>query len=160
MEYPADKYNIESIHLSSSNDAQIVLSNMNWARRIAKYIVEDGRVFEDLDITYPFSVSDLNKRVSEISDELGMRNVQGARVLSEFEQADVLERIVVQGMNKLRFKYQLGKLTDAFGDAINAPMESRFVFDAEKDYGVNDCEGKSRPPWRGARKGIVQGAAY
>lgn len=155
MEYPTDKFEIESIKLSSSNDAQIVIGNMNWARRIAKYIVEDGRIFEDLDISFPFNASDLNKRVSEVSLELGMRNVQGARVMAEFENADLLERIVVQGMNKLRFKYKLGQLTEAFGAAISAPMESRFVFDAEKDFGPNTCDGSTRPPWRGAKKGIV-----
>lgn len=155
MNYPATKFEVESIKLSSSNDAQIVIGNMNWARRIAKYIVEDGRIFEDLDITFPFNASDLNKRVTEVSQELGMRNVQGARVMAEFENADVLERIVVQGMNKLRFKYKLGQLTDVFGEAISAPMESRFVFDAEKDFGPNECDGSTRPVWRGAKKGIV-----
>jgi hypothetical protein len=58
-------------------------------------------------------------------------------------------------MNKLRFKYKLGQLTEAFGAAISAPMESRFVFDAEKDFGPNTCDGSTRPPWRGAKKGIV-----
>lgn len=160
MDMEADKFEIESIRFSSSNDAQIVMSNMNWARRIAKFIIEDGRIFEDLDITYPFSVSDLNKRVAEVSQELGMRNVQGARVLAEFEHADVLERVALKGMNKLRFKYELGQLTDAFGESINAPMESKFLFDAEKDYGANTCDGSTRPPWRGAKKGIVQEARF
>lgn len=160
MEFPANKYEVESIKHSSSNDAQIVISNMNWARRIAKHIVEDGRIFEDLDITYPFSVSDLNKRVTEVSLELGMRNVQGSRVMAEFDHADTLERVVVGGMNKLRFKYKIGTLTDVFGEAISAPLQPRFVFDAEKDYGPNDCDGLTRPPWRGARKGIVQEAKF
>lgn len=159
MDYPTDKYEVESIKKSSSNDAQIVISNMNWARRIAKYIIEDGRIFEDLDITYPFSVSDLNKRVTEVSQELGMRNVQGSRVMTEFENADVLERIVTGGMNKLRFKYHLGKLTDAFGAATSAPMESKFVF-SEEDYGDNNNDGKNRKPWRGARKGVVQESSF
>ncbi len=160
MEYPTDKFQVESIKRSSSNDAAIVISNMNWARRIAKFIVEDGRIFEDLDISYPFTISDLNRRVAEVSQELGMRNVQGARVLAEFEHADVLEKVVIGGMKKLRFKYKIGQLTDAFGEAINAPMESKFMFDPEKDYGVNDCDGKKRPPWKGARVGIVQEAKF
>jgi len=156
MEYPVDKFEVESIKHSSSNDAQIVISNMNWARRIAKFIIEDGRIFEDLDLTYPFSMSDLNKRVSEVALELGMRSVQGARVLAEFDNADVLERVVLQGMNKLRFKYKLGQTTAVFGEAISAPMDSRFVFDTEKDFGLNDCTGSTRPKWRGAKMGVVQ----
>jgi hypothetical protein len=156
LEYDTDKFEVESIKRSSSNDAAIVISNMNWARRIAKFIVEDGRIHEDMDISYPFTVSDLNRRVAEVSQELGMRNVQGARVLAEFEHADVLEKIVSGGQKKLRFKYKIGQLTEEFGEYINAPMESRFVFDAEKDYGPNDCDGKSRPPWRGAKTGIVK----
>ena len=158
LEYEVDKFQIESIHRSSSNDAAIVISNMNWARRIAKHIIEDGRIHEDLDITYPFTVSDLNRRVAEVRDELGMRNVQGARVLAEFENADVLEKIITGGQKKLRFKYKLGQLTEVFGEAINAPMESGFVFDPDKDFGPNECDGKSRPAWRGAKKGIVQQA--
>lgn len=155
LEYPTDKFEVESIKHSSSNDAQIVVANMNWARRIAKHIIEDGRIFDDLDISFPFTVSDLNRRVAEVSQELGMRNVQGSRVLAEFENAGVIEKIVTGGMRKLRFTHKIGSLTELFGEAINAPMEPKFVFDAEKDYGRNDCDGSTRPAWKGA-KGIVQ----
>lgn len=160
IEYPTDKFEVESIRHSSSGDAQIVMSNMNWARRIAKHIIEDGRIFEDLDITYPFTVSDLNRRVYEASQELGLRNVQGARVLAEFEHAGVLEKITVQGMRKLRFTQKLGSLTTAFGEAIGAPMESRYVLDPEKDFGKNECDGSTRPAWRGQKPGIVAGSMF
>lgn len=155
LDMEVDKYEIESIKHSSSGDSQIVLSNMNWARRVAKYIIEDGRIFEDLDITYPFAVSDLNKRVSEVSLELGLRNVQGTRVLAEFEAAGVLEKVVVKGQRFLRFTHKIATLTDMFGKAINAPMEAKFVFEPS-DEGANDCDGSTRPRWKGARRGIVE----
>lgn len=155
LDIEVDKYELESIKHSSSGDSQIVLSNMNWARRIAKYIIEDGRIFEDIDISYPFGVSDLNKRVAEVSMELGLRNVQGVRVLAEFEHAGVIEKVVVRGQRMLRFTHKIATLTEMFGHAINAPMEAKFVFDAS-DEGLNDCDGTKVPKWKGARKGVVE----
>jgi hypothetical protein len=154
MTMPVTKEEVETIRHSSSTDAQIVLSNMTWSRRIAKYIIEDGRIHEDLDLTYPFTVSDLNKRVTEVSLELGLRNVQGARVLAEFEQAGVIEKVTLGGQRKLRFINKLGTTTDLFGAAISATLEPRFEFDKDADYGKNDCDGTTRPMWRGSKGGV------
>jgi hypothetical protein len=158
MEFETDKYEVESIKHSSSTDSVIVTANMTWSRRIARFIIEEGRIFEDLDITYPFTASDLNRRVSEVGTELGLRNVQSARVISEFEQADVIEKVVVGGAKKLRFKHKLGTLTEAFGAAIGVELESHFILDKNKDYGPNDCDGSTRPPWKGNKRGVVQEA--
>jgi hypothetical protein len=155
MEYPADKYAIESIKHSSGGDSAILIANMGWARKIAIAIVEDGRIFDDLDISYPFTLSDFNKRVVEVEKELGMRNVQGARVMAEFEGAGVIERIVVGGAKKLRFTDRIGSLTEKLSKVFSVEIEPRYVFDEKKDYGPNDCDGSARPAWKGARKGIV-----
>lgn len=159
MNMELDRYEIESIKHSSSSDPSIVLSNMSWARRVAKHIIEDGRIFEDLDISFPFTVSDLFKRVGEVCKELGMRDVQGARVLAEFDDAGVLEKVVVQGQKKLRFTHKIGSLTDIFGAAISTPLDTRFEF-KETDYGENDCDGSTRPPWKGARPGVVASTRF
>lgn len=149
-----DKFEVESIKHSSSADAQIVIGNMSWSRRIAKYIIEDGRVHEDLDLTYPFTVPELNRRVVDVCRELGMSNVQGSHILAEFESAGVLEKIVVSGQKKLRFTHKLGSLTQLFGVAIGVDLESRYEF-TEKDMGPNDCDGSTRPAWRGGKLGVV-----
>lgn len=154
MDRPVDRHSIESIKHSSSSDASIILSNMNWARRIAKHIIEDGRIFEDLDITFPFTISDLNRRVIEVCKELGMANVQGSRILAEFQAADITESIVVGGQKKLRFKYKIATLTEAFGAAISVPLEARYVFTPD-DEGANTCDGTTRPNWRGMKRGVV-----
>jgi hypothetical protein len=145
---------VESIQHSSSNDASIVDSNMSYARRVAKYIVESGRIFEDLDISFPFGQVDLFKRVSEACKELGLQPVQGARVLAEFMEADVIETIVAKGSRKMRFRWKIGSLHEHFGASISSKLEPQFEF-TESDMGLNDCDGSTRPPFKGAKLGVV-----
>jgi hypothetical protein len=156
MRRKCDRHQIESIKYSSSGDASIVLSNMGWARRVAKHIIEDARVFEDLDITFPFTINDLNKRVAEVTRELGMSNIQGARVLAEYQSAGVIESIVIGGQKKLRFTHKIATLSKLYGDAISVPLEARYVF-TEQDEGKNECDGSTRPVWKGAKKSVVAG---
>lgn len=160
MTLETSRHELESIRYSSSGDATIVLSNMSWARRIAKYIIEDGRIYEDLDITYPFTLPDFNKRVVEVCRELGMQNVQGARVLAEYQDAGIIEPVAIKGQRKLRFTHKIGSLTDLFGKAISAPLDARFEFDAEADFGRNECDETTRPPWKGQKPGIVAGSRF
>lgn len=159
MNMEVSKSEVESIKESSSNDAGIVLHNMSWTRRVAKYIIEDGRIFDDLDISFPFTISDLNKRVGEVSMELGFRSMQGAHILAEYEQAGLLERVTVGGMKKLRFREKIGSLTASFGKAISLDLDSKFLFD-ENDFGPNTCDGSTRPPWKGMKRGVVQEAKF
>ena len=159
MNRKVNRHTIESIKYSSSSDASIVLSNMGWARRIAKHIIEDGRIFDDLDITYPFTITDLNKRVGEVTKELGMSNVQGSRVLAEYQSAGVIEPVIVSGQKKLRFTHKIATLSKLFGDAISVPLELRYIF-TEDDEGVNECNGTTRPNWKGAKKGVVAEAKF
>lgn len=155
MDLPADKYEIESIKYSSSTESHIVLSNMNWARRVAKHIIEEGRIHEDLDISYPFTPPELFRRVGEVCKELGMPNVQGARILAEYEDHGLLEKVICGGQRKMRFVCRIGELNKRYGEAIGAPLEERFVFKLERDFGPNDCDGSVRVPWLGAKKGVV-----
>jgi hypothetical protein len=160
LSLPTDKFDVESIKYSSSSDSSIVLSNMSWARRIAKHIVEDGRILEDLDITYPFTMTDLNKRVGEVALEMGMRNVQAARVHAEFDAAGILETVIIGGMRKMRVTHKLGELVQLFGAAISVELEQRYIFDASKDFGLNLNDGKERTPWRGGKLGVVQSGKF
>lgn len=154
MDYSVNRHELESIKHSSSSDSLVVLSNMGWPRRIAKYIIEDGRIYDDLDISYPFTMPDLFKRVREACQELGMRDVQGARVYQEFEDAGVLEKITVGGQKKLRFRWRIATLQERFGAVIGAPVESRWEF-LPIDYGENDNDGSKRLLWKGSKPGVV-----
>jgi hypothetical protein len=157
MEFETSKYEVESIKYSSSTDSAIVLSNMSWPRRIAKYIIEDARIHEDLDITYPFTMGDLNRRVGELCKEMGLKNVQAARVLNEFEMAGVIEKVVMpDGVKRMRFVSKLGTLLEEFGEAISVQLEKNYKLDSKKDYGRNENDGSERKAWRGAKKGVVQ----
>lgn len=154
LDLPCTRHELESIKYSSSADSAVVLSNMGWPRRIAKYIIEDGRIYDDLDISFPFGVPDLFRRVREVCQELGMRDVQGARVLQEFEDAGILDKITVGGQKKLRFKYRIATLQDHFGKIIGTPLDIRWEF-KDDDYGENDNDGSQRRSWKGAKLGIV-----
>jgi hypothetical protein len=150
---PTDRHFLENTELSSSTDSEVIASNMSWARRIAKYIIEDGRIFEDADISLPFAIPDLNKRVVEICRELGMGSVHGQRVLSEFKEAGLLESHTENGRNYLRFKYKIGTLTEQFGLAVSAVMEPRFLF-TEADMGPNDTTLAKPKAWKGLNNRI------
>jgi hypothetical protein len=147
------RHELEDIGLSSATDSDIVVSNMSWARRVAKYIIEDGRIYEDGDISMPFTLPDFNKRVNEVSQELGLRGVHGQRVLAELRESGILEPYTEKGKNYLRFKFKIGTLTDLFGSHISANMEPRFQF-TEDDRGANDTTLSSPKPWKGLNRAI------
>lgn len=152
---PVNKHDIEDTKHSSAFDNDIVISNMSWPRRVAKYIIEDGRIFEDLDLTTPFQAPDLNRRVNSVCEELGMRGVHGQRVLSEFKDAGVIEQYVEKGRIYWRFKHKLGTATEMFGAAISAKLEPRFEFN-ENDMGENDTTMEKPMPWRGLNQAIYR----
>jgi hypothetical protein len=142
------RHEIEDTGDSSANDSDIVASNMSWPRRVAKYIIEDGRIYEDADITLPFQIPDLNKRVNEVCLELGFRNVHGQRVLAEFKDAGLLEQHAENGRILWRFKYKLATLTETYGSHISVDMEPRFAF-TDDDKGMNDTTLANPKPWKG-----------
>lgn len=150
MNFPVKCHELESIKYSSSADQSIVVANMGWPRRIAKYILEDGRIHDDLDISYPFSVPDLFRRVQDVCQELGMRGVQGMRVMQEFEDAGVLDKVTINGQKRLRFRWRIATLQENFGKVISAQLEQRYEF-KEDDYGENTNDGTERRPWKGAK---------
>jgi hypothetical protein len=155
LELPVSRHEVESVEHSSSLDPDIVSSNMSWARRVAKYIIEDGRIHEDLDISFPFAMTDLNRRVVEICKELGMQPINGQRVLAEFQEADLIETYAEKGRNHFRFTHRIGTITEVFGDTISVKLEPRFEF-APDDYGKNTCTLEDRPLWRGANSRLMQ----
>lgn len=150
-----DRHVIEDTKFSSSADNDIISSNMSWARKVAKYIIEEGRIVEDCDISMPFAPGDLNKKVSEVCKEIGMLPVQGSRVLTEFKDAGVIEPYIENSRNMLRFKYKIGTLTEAFGRAISVTMEPRFQF-TEEDMGDNDTTIAAPKGYKGLNKNLFR----
>jgi hypothetical protein len=151
LNYPCDKHTIESIKHSASLDQELVAANMRPSRRIAKMIIEEGRVHEDLAIEYFFNLTNLGARIEAISSALHIRPVRTDLVLAEWTEADLIER----GRNGMWFKYRHATLVDKFGEAIGSPLDVSWDFQPE-DYGDNDLSVKRRS-WRGARPGVVQG---
>jgi hypothetical protein len=143
------RHNIENVTHSSGADSQIVESNMAYPRRVAKHIVEEGRIWEDLDISAPFTMVEFNKRVADICDSARIRYVQPRHVFDEFVSAGVIEKWAKDGAKFYRFKYKIGTLTEMMSLAIGVPLESRFSFD-ESDFGINESELLGAKQWRGS----------
>jgi hypothetical protein len=145
-----NRHNIENVAISSGTDSHIVESNMSYPRRVAKAIVEEGRIWEDLDITAPFTMPEFNKRVADTCDSMRLKFVQPRHVFDEFTSAGVIEKWAKDGAKFYRFKYKLGTLTTIMGDAIGVPLESRFTFNND-DYGENQSELMGAKLWRGSQ---------
>lgn len=145
---PVDRHELEDTTLSSSSDSRIVESNMSYARRVAKHIVEEGRIWEDLDISAPFTLVEFNKRVADTCDSMRIRFVQPRHVFDEFVAAGLLEAYVENNNRLWRFKHRIGTLTNNFGLAIGVELEPRFTF-ADEDFGDNDSKLMGSKPWKG-----------
>jgi hypothetical protein len=142
------RHEIENTSISSSSDSHIIESNMSYARRVAKHIIEEGRIWEDLDISAPFTISEFNKRVADTCTSMGVRFVQPRYVLEEFTGAGLIEAWT-SGTNKFwRFKYKIGTLAEIMGDSIGVKLEPRFVF-TEDDFGENESTLIGAKPWKG-----------
>ena len=146
---PVIRHQIEDTALSSGSDSRIVESNMSYARRIAKHIIEEGRIWEDLDIAAPFTTAEFNKRVADTCDSMRIRFVQPRHVFDEFIGAGLIEPWT-SGTDKFwRFKYKIATLTEMYGLAIGVTLESRFTF-IEEDYGTNESPLIGAQPWKGS----------
>ena len=142
------KHDVENVNFSSGTDVHIVESNMAYPRRVAKAIIEEGRIWEDLDISAPFTMQEFNKRVADTCDSLRLKFVQPRHVFDEYVSAGVIEKWASNGAKFWRFKYRIGTLTEMMGAAIGVPLESRFSF-TEEDYGTNESELMGAKGWRG-----------
>lgn len=152
MDRKCDRHTIESLKFSSGSDPEIVSSNMAWSRRVAKHIIEDCRLHEDIDITHPFTMVEFARRTQEICKDLGFKNVSAQRIFSEFQDAALVGQVTVDRQIKWRFKYKAGELLDRYSKAIGVPLERRFEF-TDDDFGENTNDGTGPIlGWRGAKK--------
>lgn len=150
MDREVTKQQVESIKHSSANDPTIVIANMPWTRRIAKRILEEGTVIEQMAMEVPFTEADFNKRVNELTTEMGMRAIQGARVMAEFEAAGIVGKIRSGGKIYNTFLFKQGTCCEQFGKAIGMELTPQFDFGVD-DFGENKTEVGARINWRGAK---------
>lgn len=150
MNLPVDIKEVESIKYSSSNDEQIVNANMSWSRRIAKFMIEDARIYEDMALEYPFTLNDLNRRVAEVSKDMGLRNVQGQRVMAEFQDAGLVEKLIDGGKMVYRMKHKWADTMDQFSLATGVTMNPHFEI-TDEDRGLNTAKLADRESWRGKK---------
>jgi hypothetical protein len=143
-----NRHDLENTSLSSGADSHIIESNMSYPRRIAKAIIEEGRVWEDLDISAPFTTVEFNKRVADTCESMRIRFVQPRHVFDEFVSAGLIESWASKSVKYWRFKYKMASLTEQFSLAIGVKLESRYEF-TEDDYGINQSEFMGAKPWRG-----------
>jgi hypothetical protein len=147
---PVSRHAIEDISNSSGGDAHIIDSNMSNFRRIAKSVIEEGRIWEDLDISAPFTIFEFNKRITDTCQSMQTKLVQPRFVFEEFRSAGLLEPWVHENNKMWRFKYKIGSLTEMFSIAIGVPLTPRFVFEPD-DYGPNDSNLIQAKPWKGSQ---------
>lgn len=152
MTLPTDKFEVESIKFSSGQDPEITGSNMRPSRRIAKYIIEEGRVIEDRSIEAPFTLTQLGHRIQEVATVLNMRPVRTDLVLAEWQDAGLIGRT----MTGFRFLYKEETLIDMFSAAISVPLDKRWEY-TDDDRGEVDESSRTKP-WKGNRSGVVQSA--
>jgi len=150
MNMKVNRHAIEDIKWSSSREADIMLHNISGPRKIAKVIIEEGRVFEGLDISTPFSQYEFTREVTELCKKMN-ENIRAAYVFEEFNKLGMLEQVTVNRVHKFRFKWMIGDLTTKFGDAIGIMLEPRFEF-GPGDYGPNTNDGVKPIMWRGQKR--------
>ena len=154
---PVARAKIEDVTLSSGSDKHIVESNMAYPRRVVKHIIEEGRIWEDLDISAPFTRTELERRIIDTCTAMGLRNVQQQHILAEMRDAGLLAQVMIKGTRYWKFKYKIGTLTDKYSEAIGVQLESRFEF-SEDDYGDNEItEFVQCKPWRGSNSRFRNG---
>ena len=144
MHRKVTKDEIESITLSASKDPDIIQANIRPSRRFAKYILEEGRIHEDLGLETPFNMAQLANRIGEIAEVLHVRPVRTDLVLAEFQELGLIAR---SGMN-FYFVLKHETLIDAFVAATSVPVEKNYEF-TEADRGENKPD--ARTPWKGQK---------
>lgn len=146
------KSQIENITGSAAGDTAIIVGNLSPSRRIAKNIIEDGFLFDYLDITTPFTRVEFVNAVAERLKNAGDRIVNPEWILREFAELGMLETAKCGIVMKQRFRWKLGELQSKFGEATGIPLIPPYEF-TEVDYGPNDNDGSKPVSFRGMVRG-------
>jgi len=151
MDRAVNRHRIEDTTDSAARDPKIMEGSASGPRRIAKLIIEEGRVFEDLDISTPFNKSKFIEYLEEKCKKLGELRIRGTYVFEEFENLALLEKFRAGAIVQYRFKWLHGTLIQKFAESTGLNMDSQFEF-GPGDYGENTNEGTKPVPWKGAKR--------
>lgn len=144
------RHRIEDINYSSSRDPDIMLHNLSGPRKMAKMIIESGKVLEDLDISTPFTEQEFTIAVGQLIQRLN-ENTKPIWVFDELNSLGMFEQARTKNSRKWRFKWMIGTLTEKFSEAIGVPLEHQFDF-GPGDYGPNTNDGDKIVHWKGATR--------
>ena len=148
VDYPTDKYSVESIEHSSGNDPEIVEGSASWARKVAMSIIESGWVEdESTALTTAFTKERLAERVKQLCDQLGFKNVGPDVVMKELEMGGGIEYKAgfghTKAMKAYSFRMKWGDIIEAFQHATRLRL-SPYRDMNEQDYGPNDGSSQDR----------------
>lgn len=151
-----DRYAVESLAYSSGQDEDVLKSNMSWARRCAKSIIESGYVTDvSLSIETPFDMATFARRVADESKLLGFHNLSPDAVYSEVKLTQLVQEYTEKnGRRMLRFARKWGDLIEAYEGVIGVKLSPYRVPD-EDDAGVNELTLDDQPAKRRGRHGTV-----
>jgi hypothetical protein len=136
---------LEDLTHSSRADENIIKATMSDARRIARTMVADARIFKGWDITAWFTTANLHEAIQRVENNR-FTKISAERVMEEFERAGVLE--TVRG-DIHKFKYGYAKILQVMGDFHDLPIINNHDF-RPGDYDINPIRSGENPPkWRG-----------
>ena len=145
MEYPVERAELEDLKHSSRNDEDVVREFMSRAREHAREMVADCRILSGFDITAWFQVTNVRDAIKRI-EGTRMPKVEASQVITEFQNADVLETM---HMGYYRFKYGYNKLLTKMGESHGMAIAPYWPF-KPGDNDDNDVRSPAgAPKWRG-----------
>lgn len=150
MNLVVSRHELEEVESSSANSAEIIESNLSLTRRRIKDLVEDGRIFEDLHITFPFSKIEFAREMTE-RFKSGAKPLNADWVFAEMEKLQLLQPVMTQTGKKYRFRWNYADLCKNLSEAIGVKVEARFEFTPD-DYGINVTDGSKPIQWRGVHR--------
>ena len=123
---------------------------MTPAARIAAYILQDGRIHNNLDICAWFNMPVLLKRVEDTKKAIiGKTGPTPGDVLREWDRAKLIGR---EGAFYY-FRYGYATLLEMYGKAIGVELAPFHPIDLASDIGETDIRSQeAKPPWRGNKK--------
>jgi hypothetical protein len=142
---------VEDLTHSATRDEDVAREHLNNQQRVAKAILEGGRIHNDQDIAMPFWDSDLSQRVIAASKELGLTRVTIDQVLKEYIDAGLIKRPAAG--KPFLFDYKIAALQRIYGDKLGVPLHSHWTLEPNDDMPNDWREGDAIEPWKGRKSG-------
>lgn len=133
-----DRHAIESLAFSSGQDEDVLKSNMSWARRCAKSIIESGYISDvTTSFDYPFDMLSMSKRVIEEAKVMGFHNLLPEVVFNELKLTGLIEEYTEDdGRRMMRFSRKWGDVIEMYEGVIGIKLSPYRAVD-DTDKGIN-----------------------